>query len=50
MSSQLAMSIAGSATLRLNVRRAAARFVENSKLFADGCPREVIEAGPTRIR
>jgi len=28
----------------------AARFVANFKLFADGCPREVIEAGPTRIR
>jgi phosphoenolpyruvate carboxykinase (ATP) len=26
----------------------AARFVANFKLFAEGCPREVIAAGPTR--
>jgi phosphoenolpyruvate carboxykinase (ATP) len=28
----------------------AARFIENFKLFAEGCPREVIEAGPKRNR
>ena len=28
----------------------AARFIENFKLFASGCSREVIEAGPKRIR
>ena len=27
----------------------AARFVENFKLFAEGCPAEVIAAGPTRV-
>ena len=26
----------------------AARFIENFKLFAEGCPRDVIEAGPRR--
>jgi phosphoenolpyruvate carboxykinase (ATP) len=26
----------------------AARFIENFKLFADGCPRDVLAAGPTR--
>jgi phosphoenolpyruvate carboxykinase (ATP) len=26
----------------------AARFVANFKLFAEGCPAEVIAAGPTR--
>jgi phosphoenolpyruvate carboxykinase (ATP) len=26
----------------------AARFIENFKLFAEGCPREVIAAGPSR--
>jgi len=26
----------------------AARYIENFKLFADGCPREVLAAGPTR--
>ncbi|MGQ9818479.1 MAG: phosphoenolpyruvate carboxykinase (ATP) [Candidatus Kapaibacteriales bacterium] len=28
----------------------AARYIENFKLFADGCPREVIEAGPRRLK
>jgi phosphoenolpyruvate carboxykinase (ATP) len=28
----------------------AARFIENFKLFAEGCPRDVIEAGPKRSR
>ncbi|MFN3306245.1 MAG: phosphoenolpyruvate carboxykinase (ATP), partial [Candidatus Kapaibacteriota bacterium] len=28
----------------------AARYIENFKLFADGCPREVIEAGPKRLK
>lgn len=28
----------------------AARYIENFKLFANGCPREVIEAGPRRLR
>jgi phosphoenolpyruvate carboxykinase (ATP) len=28
----------------------AARFIENFKLFADGCPPEVLAAGPTRAR
>ncbi len=28
----------------------AARFIENFKLFAEGCPREVLAAGPTRAR
>jgi phosphoenolpyruvate carboxykinase (ATP) len=27
----------------------AARFIENFKLFAAGCPKEVIEAGPKRL-
>lgn len=27
----------------------AARFIENFKLFEDGCSKEVIEAGPKRI-
>jgi|YNPMSStandDraft_1061717.scaffolds.fasta_scaffold03652_3 phosphoenolpyruvate carboxykinase (ATP) len=28
----------------------AARYIENFKLFADGCPREVVEAGPKRLK
>ena len=28
----------------------AARFIENFKLFADGCPKEVIAAGPKRLK
>lgn len=28
----------------------AARYIENFKLFAEGCPREVIEAGPRRLK
>lgn len=28
----------------------AARYIENFKLFADGCPQEVIEAGPRRLK
>ena len=28
----------------------AARFIENFKLFAEGCPKEVIAAGPKRVR
>ncbi len=28
----------------------AARYIENFKLFADGCPREVIESGPRRLK
>ncbi len=27
----------------------AARYIENFKLFADGCPPEVVQAGPTRL-
>jgi len=27
----------------------AARFIENFKLFADGCPKEILEAGPKRL-
>jgi phosphoenolpyruvate carboxykinase (ATP) len=27
----------------------AARYIENFKLFADGCPAEVVAAGPTRL-
>jgi phosphoenolpyruvate carboxykinase (ATP) len=27
----------------------AARYIENFKLFSDGCPDEVIAAGPKRI-
>lgn len=28
----------------------AARYIENFKLFADGCPREVVDAGPKRLK
>ena len=28
----------------------AARYIENFKLYADGCPREVAEAGPRRLK
>ena len=28
----------------------AARFIENFKLLAAGCPREVVEAGPRRLQ
>lgn len=28
----------------------AARYIENFKLFADGCPSEVIQAGPKRLK
>jgi phosphoenolpyruvate carboxykinase (ATP) len=28
----------------------AARYIENFKLFADGCPEEVIKVGPTRMQ
>jgi phosphoenolpyruvate carboxykinase (ATP) len=27
----------------------AARFIDNFKLFADGCPEEVLRAGPKRL-
>ncbi|TFG38582.1 MAG: phosphoenolpyruvate carboxykinase (ATP), partial [Candidatus Aminicenantes bacterium] len=28
----------------------AARYIENFKLYADGCPEEVASAGPTRLK
>ena len=28
----------------------AARFIENFKLFQDGAPRELVDAGPKRVR
>ena len=28
----------------------AARFLENFKLFADGCPPEIVKAGPRRLK
>jgi phosphoenolpyruvate carboxykinase (ATP) len=28
----------------------AARFIENFKLFKDGCPEHVIQAGPKRLK
>jgi len=28
----------------------ASRYIENFKLFEDGCPQEVIDAGPKRLR
>jgi len=28
----------------------AARYIENFKLFASGCPQQVIEAGPRRLK
>jgi phosphoenolpyruvate carboxykinase (ATP) len=28
----------------------ASRYIENFKMFTEGCPEEIVQAGPTRIR